>query len=45
MDLSRLSDMGRYTAFFNDTGARYNPQAARQAWERALDWFRRDLGS
>lgn len=32
-------------AFFNDTGARYNPQAARQAWERALDWFRRYLDS
>ncbi len=31
-------------AFFNDTGPRYNPQAARQAWERALDWFRRYLG-
>lgn len=32
-------------AFFNDTGPRYNPQAARQAWERALDWFRRYLES
>lgn len=32
-------------AFFNDTGARYNPQAARQAWERALEWFRRYLES
>ncbi len=32
-------------AFFNDTGPRYNPQAARQAWERALDWFRRYLDS
>ncbi len=30
-------------AFFNDTGARYHPQAARQAWERALDWLRRYL--
>jgi len=30
-------------AFFNDTGTRYNPQAARQAWERALEWFRRYL--
>jgi carboxymethylenebutenolidase len=32
-------------AFFNDTGTRYNPQAARQAWERALEWFRRYLES
>jgi len=32
-------------AFFNDTGPRYNPQAARQAWERALDWFGRYLES
>jgi carboxymethylenebutenolidase len=30
-------------AFFNDTGARYHPQAPRQAWERALDWLRRYL--
>lgn len=30
-------------AFFNDTGPRYNAQAARQAWERALGWFRRYL--
>lgn len=26
-------------AFFNDTGSRYNPEAARDAWQRALDWF------
>lgn len=32
-------------AFFNDTGARYNPEAARQAWERALAWLRRYLES
>ncbi len=32
-------------AFFNDTGARYHPEAARAAWERALDWFRRYLES
>ncbi len=31
-------------AFFNDTGSRYHPEAARQAWERTLDWFQRYLG-
>jgi carboxymethylenebutenolidase len=30
-------------AFFNDTGVRYHPQAARQAWERALNWLGRYL--
>jgi carboxymethylenebutenolidase len=26
-------------AFFNDTGARFNPPAAAEAWRRALNWF------
>lgn len=26
-------------AFHNDTGTRYNPEAARDAWERMLAWF------
>ncbi len=26
-------------AFHNDTGARYNPEAAKDAWERMLAWF------
>jgi carboxymethylenebutenolidase len=26
-------------AFHNDTGTRYNPEAAKDAWERALAWF------
>ncbi len=26
-------------AFFNDTGARFNPPAAAEAWHRVLDWF------
>ena len=26
-------------AFHNDTGSRYNPEAARDAWERTLVWF------
>jgi len=30
-------------AFFNDTGSRYNPEAARDAWQRLLDWFGRYL--
>jgi carboxymethylenebutenolidase len=30
-------------AFFNDTGTRYHPQAARDAWNRTLAWFQRYL--
>jgi carboxymethylenebutenolidase len=26
-------------AFFNDTGARFDPHAAAEAWRRVLDWF------
>jgi len=26
-------------AFFNDTGARFNPHAAIEVWRRALNWF------
>lgn len=32
-------------AFFNDTGARYAPAAARMAWERTTAWFERYLKS
>jgi len=32
-------------AFFNDTGARYQPQAARAAWTATLDWFDRHLAT
>jgi len=32
-------------AFHNDTGTRYNPEAAIDAWKRALDWFDRYLRS
>ena len=28
-------------AFFNDTGPRYNPTAAADAWTKVLDWFNR----
>jgi carboxymethylenebutenolidase len=30
-------------AFHNDTGSRYNPEAAQDAWRRTLDWFQRYL--
>ena len=30
-------------AFHNDTGPRYNPEAARDAWNRTLQWFERYL--
>ena len=26
-------------AFFNDTGARFDPHAMAEAWRRTLDWF------
>ena len=26
-------------AFFNDTGPRFNPHAAAEAWRRVLNWF------
>jgi carboxymethylenebutenolidase len=30
-------------AFFNDTGPRYNAEAAEQAWQTMLDWFKQHL--
>ena len=30
-------------AFHNDTGPRYNPEAARDAWSKTLQWFERYL--
>jgi carboxymethylenebutenolidase len=30
-------------AFFNDTGQRYNPEAAQQAWQDMLDWYNQHL--
>jgi carboxymethylenebutenolidase len=30
-------------AFHNDTGPRYNPEAAGDAWQRTLDWFGQHL--
>jgi carboxymethylenebutenolidase len=29
--------------FFNDTGQRYNAEAAQQAWQAVLDWFNQHL--
>jgi carboxymethylenebutenolidase len=34
---------GANHAFFNDTGERYNPQAAASAYEQLLDWFGQHL--
>jgi carboxymethylenebutenolidase len=31
-------------AFFNDTGASYNEQAALDAWKRTLDWLKKYVG-
>jgi carboxymethylenebutenolidase len=31
-------------AFFNDTGERYNPTAADDAWRRVQDWFTKYVG-
>ena len=31
-------------AFFNDTGGRYNPAAAGEAWQRLTAWFGQHLG-
>ncbi|MFI6996069.1 dienelactone hydrolase family protein [Nocardia sp. NPDC050175] len=31
-------------AFFNDTGPRYAPAAATEAWQRVLDWYGTHLG-
>lgn len=30
-------------AFFNDTGTRYNPEAAKDAWAKMLAWFQKYL--
>lgn len=34
---------GANHAFFNDTGSRYHPQAAGEAWLATLDWFEEHL--
>jgi len=32
-------------AFHNDTGQRYNPEAAQDAWQRTIEWFRKYLNT
>jgi carboxymethylenebutenolidase len=34
---------GAEHAFFNDTSSRYNPEAAKQAWERTIGFFKQKL--
>jgi carboxymethylenebutenolidase len=34
---------GAEHAFFNDAGQRYNPEAAKQAWERTISFFKQKL--
>ena len=34
---------GANHAFFNDTGERFNPAAAEEAWRRTIDWYDRFL--
>lgn len=38
-DYKFVTYAGANHAFFNDTGSRYHPQAAGQAWIETLDWF------
>ena len=41
--MAHLPDHSADHAFHNDTGTRYNAAAARDAWQRTLDWFTRYL--
>jgi carboxymethylenebutenolidase len=34
---------GAQHAFFNDTGPRYDEEAAEEAWDLVLDWFAEHL--
>ena len=36
-------EQGANHAFFNDTGDRYDPKAAADAWQRLQDWFAKYL--
>jgi carboxymethylenebutenolidase len=38
-----VTEPGADHAFFNDTGKRYNPAAAAEAWKRLQDWLTRYL--
>lgn len=37
-------EQGANHAFFNDTGDRYDPKAAADAWQRLQDWFTKYVG-
>ncbi|TPG33660.1 dienelactone hydrolase family protein [Mycolicibacterium hodleri] len=37
-------EQGADHAFFNDTGERYDPSAAADAWQRVQDWFTKYVG-
>ena len=39
-----IVEPGADHAFFNDTGPRYNPAAAADAWRRLQDWLGAHLG-
>jgi carboxymethylenebutenolidase len=39
-----IVEQGADHAFFNDTGPRYNPTAAADAWSKLGDWFGRYVG-
>ena len=34
---------GTRHAFFNDTGTRYNEAASEQAWQRTIEFFKKEL--
>lgn len=39
-----VTEPGANHAFFNDTGDRYDPDAAADAWQRMLDWLAAHVG-
>lgn len=39
-----ITEPGANHAFFNDTGDRYDPTAAKDAWTRTLDWLGNHVG-
>ena len=39
-----VTEPGANHAFFNDTGDRYDPAAAADAWRRVLDWSAAHVG-
>ncbi len=44
LNFELVTEPGADHAFFNDTGKRYNPVAAVQAWNQLQDWLSRYLG-